>query len=242
MSFRRGQATAAFTLVELMIAIVVMGVMAAAIAPSLSEVLADSRQGAAAQDLVRLSRRARALALGTGMAHLLRFQEASSGNLGAIELYAGMNGRCLQTPWAAAFAATLAFPNPPDPGPAGRLRQLEVFDMAYYNPKGDGSHPTAADTGRQVLTLRATIDIDANDRPLVWICYQPNGDSYTMVVTPADPLQLLRQSTTGTAQVLSTRGSVLFTLARVVRSSGGVVPHGLDRKVIFPAGGTARSQ
>lgn len=232
MLFRRDQATAAFTLVELLIALIIMGIMAATIAPSLSEVLADNRQGAAAQDLVRLSRRARSLALGSGVAHLLRFQEASSNNLGAIELYAGMNGRCLQTPWATAFAATVAFPLPADPGAAGRLRAMEVFDMAYYNPTGDGSRPAAADSGRQVTTLRASVGADASDRPVIWICYQPNGDSYTMIVSPADPLQLLRQFS---------KASVLFTLARTVRTSS-VVPHGLDRKVIFPGGGTARAQ
>jgi prepilin-type N-terminal cleavage/methylation domain-containing protein len=245
MSSHRGQATAAFTLVELMIALVIMGVMAAAIAPSLSEVLADSREGAASQDLVRLSRRARAMALSTGMAHLLRFQEASKysdqtlNSLGSIELYAGMNGRCTQTPWTTAFAATLAFPSPADPGPAGRLRAIEIFEMAYYNVTGDGERPTAADTGRQVITLRATVGAGTDDKPIVWICYQPNGDSYTMVDSPADPLKLFRQSTLDEPQHV--RGSVVFTIRRAVRT-GSVVPHGTDRKVIFPAGGNARAQ
>jgi prepilin-type N-terminal cleavage/methylation domain-containing protein len=216
------QTRAAFSLIELLIALVIMGVMAAAIAPSLSEVLADNRQGTAAQDLVRLSRRARALAMGSGVAHLLRFQHATiNGNLGGVELFAGMNSRCAQTPWALA----LSLP-PADP----RLRAIEVFDMAPYNGwDGVGAAPTDADVGRQVITLRATLGASVNDTPVILLCYQPNGDSYA--TASGDPATLGKQSL-----------SILFTLARFVRTTSSTVPHGRDRQVMFPVGGTARAR
>jgi prepilin-type N-terminal cleavage/methylation domain-containing protein len=216
----RTKARSGFSLIELMITLVIMGVIAAAVAPSLSEVLADSREGAAAQDLVRLSRRARALAMGSGIAHMLRFQQASSNGLGAIELYAGMNNKCLQTPWATqAFVA-----------PAGsRLRPFEVFDMRDYNPTGAVNGPTVDDTGRQVIALQGTVGGNAVTE--IWICYQPNGDPYAMTASPVNPALFDRQTQ-----------SVLFTISRWVTPKLNRIPHGQDRQVIFPIGGTARSK
>lgn len=218
----RFQIRAGFTLVELLIALVIMGVMAAAIAPSLSEVLADSRQGAAAQDVVRLSRRARALAMGTGVAHMLRFQEASSNGLGAVELYAGMNNKCLQTPWD-----TVVFVAPA----TSLLRPLEVFDMAYYNPTDGLARPGVDDAKRQVIGLTARVGANANKVGVIWLCYQPNGDPFAMTASPLNPATFGRQT-----------ASVLFTISRWILIGGARVAHGQDRQVIFPIGGTARAR
>jgi prepilin-type N-terminal cleavage/methylation domain-containing protein len=72
------RASAGFTIIELLISLVIIGIISAAVAPSLSEVLSDNRQVAATQNIVRLARRARSLALASGLAHLLRYQAWSS--------------------------------------------------------------------------------------------------------------------------------------------------------------------
>jgi prepilin-type N-terminal cleavage/methylation domain-containing protein len=203
---------AGFSIVELLVSLVIIGIMSAAIAPSIGEVVADNRQAAASMDVVRLARKARALTLSTGNAYLLRYQAGQSG-LGVIDLFAGMNNKCLQTPWTQAFNA-----------PANsRLRAIETLDMAYYNPK-TGSPPTVDDTGRQVIAAVALVN--AVTVTQVQICYQPDGEVYTLV-PPATTLARQQQA--------------LPVLVRLVRSINGT-PHGQNREIVFPAGGTARAR
>jgi prepilin-type N-terminal cleavage/methylation domain-containing protein len=208
---------AGFSLIELLISLAVIGIMSAAIAPSIAEVVADNRQVSAAVDLVRLSRKARARTVATGNAHLLRYVVGQNG-LGWVDLYAGMNNKCVQTPWAQAFAA--ACPLPPAVG--SPLCPIETLDMRYYNPK-TGSDPTVDDTGRQVVW--ATALVNANPVTEVQICYQPDGEVYTAV----PPATLARQPATS---------PVLFRVLRAVNGN----PHGTTREIVFPAGGTARTR
>lgn len=204
-------ATAGFSLIELLISLTIIGIMSAAIAPSIGEMVADNRQASAAIDIVRLARKARALTISSGNAHLLRYQ-VGPGQLGMIELFAGMNNKCLQTPWAQAFNALAG----------SRLRALETIDMSFYNPK-TGSIPTVDDTGRQVIWATALVNATAVNQ--VQICYQPDGEVYTAV----PPATLARQQV------------ALPVLFRVFRSVNGV-SHGQIREIIFPAGGTARAR
>lgn len=203
---------AGFTLIELMIVIVIVGIMVMTVAPSLQQLLGDNRQSNAAADLVRIGRLARASAISTGAAHMLRFTESgpAGSNLGLIELYAGMNNKCQQTPWAQAIAA----------GP------VAVFDMTEWNPASGAAQPTAADTGRQVITLRAQTITNAGTptaRTALRVCFQPNGDVYT---TSAD----------AATQLVMQRDRVRFSIARTITG----VSYGRVRQVLFPAAGSAR--
>jgi len=176
---------AGLSLVELMIVLVVIGVMIMTVAPSLTQVLADNRQSSAAADMVRIAARARAAAVSSGVAHMLRFRETepAGSNLGLVELYAGMNNRCAQTPWDQVLP------------PAPMMTPVGVLDMTEYNP-GNGTQTTTTNGG-QVVTLRANDGIA--DRAELRICYQPNGAAFTAL---ADG-------------VLSPQANaVLFTLAR----------------------------
>ena len=165
--------SAAFSLVELMIALIIIGIMAMTVAPSLQQVL---------------GRRAPGAAIDTAAAHMLWFQESepAGSNLGRIALYAGMNSKCQQTPWAQAT------------GMAGQ--PLAVFDMTDFNPTNGTTQPRSNDAGRQVITLRATMAAARTD---LRICFQPNGDVYT---TAAD----------NTTQLITQRDRVLFAIARTI--------------------------
>ncbi len=204
------QARAGFSLMELMIALAVIGVMSAAIAPSLSEVLADNRQIAATHDVLRIARRARSLAISSGVAHLLRFQQDSSNGLGFLELFAGMNGKCTQTPWAQTFT----------PSSGSNQGRIEALNFAQYNPTGL-SAPSASDSGRQVIRLRAASGGSA--KSVVMICYQPNGE----IFSAADSPQLTLQP-----------AAILFTISRAIDG----IQHGQNRVVLFGPGSSARLQ
>jgi prepilin-type N-terminal cleavage/methylation domain-containing protein len=210
----RHRHSAGFSLIELMVVLVVMGLMAAAAAPSIGLIQADNRQVSATMDLVRFSRRARALTRSTGVAHLLRFQAASSNGLGQMGLFAGMTARCQQTPWNLAFTAPVNSP----------LLAFENFDMAFYNRTAPGVAPRDNDSGRHVIHLRAaqpptlTTDIAA-----LQLCYQPDGDSYFLASANAGAL--VRQIV-----------PLQFTISRLLNGAAS----GVDRIVVFPVGGNAR--
>lgn len=205
--------TEAFSMIELMLALVIIGIMAMTIAPSLQQVLGDNRQSTAAGDLVRIGRAARSAAIDSGAAHMLWFREAepAASNLGRLELYAGMNSKCQQTPWNQATAM------------AGQ--PLVVFDMTDYNPTNGSTQPRASDMGRQVITLRAvTINgANATARTDIRICFQPNGDVYTT-------------ATNGSTQFVMQRDRVRFSIARTI----GGQPYGRTRQVLFPTAGSMR--
>ena len=208
-----------FTTIELMIALVIIGVIAATIAPGLTEVLADNRQSSAAMDIVRLARKTRAQAITTGLAHLLRYRgetnRASAYGLGTMAVHVGMNSKCLQTPWAQSL-------NPPANSNQG---PTEIFHMVDYNPTNGVTAPRATDQGRHVIELIARIggatqDV-APEQTATFICYQPNGEIYTGAAADALAVQVQ---------------PLLIVVHRSVNAEG----RGQDRHVLFPVGGNAR--
>jgi prepilin-type N-terminal cleavage/methylation domain-containing protein len=207
---RQLRSEAGFTVMELMIALVIIGVMAMAIAPSLTGALSDNRQNAAMMDVVRLTRKARSLAMSSGVAHLVRFQSAGAGGLGTIELFEGMNNRCTQTPWATAFAAS------------SELGQgaLETLDMSYFNPTASGTTPRLTDTGRYVIRVFAEAGSPIATVSELQICYQPNGESYSRLASSSP---LVRQMSTAVLVIRRT----LDALTNM---------QGRDRQVMLPAG------
>src|SRR5882672_4231405 len=84
---RRHQA--GFTLLEMMIVVVTVGVLAAMGLPSIAARMRDRRANQAAHEISLLYRRARAMAMGRGGAVLVRFD--SSGQ-GSVELREALNG------------------------------------------------------------------------------------------------------------------------------------------------------
>jgi type II secretory pathway pseudopilin PulG len=195
-----------------MISVAVIGMMAAAVAPALSEMMADNRQSSAANTILRLGRRLRAEAIATGAPQLLRYVQASSNNLGVIEVYAGVGSSCERTPWAQAFAAV-----------DGDLRRpYDVLDMAGFNPGIAGATPRASDRGRHVIPVRAQLPVGTAVNGLQ-ICVQRNGETFALASPVAGALA-------------PQNGTALLSVLRSINT----VPRGVVRQIAFPAGGSPR--
>lgn len=212
----------AFTIIELMIVLAIMSVMVMTVAPSLASVLADHRQSSAAYEIVRFARRARAQAVSTGYAQMLRIHNAEDAEgrngLGTIRLYAGMNNKCTKTPWAATFSPTVA-----NFGPS------ELFDMTAYNTGDDPATMSIQDDGRPVIWFEVrigTADGTAHTGG-AQICYQPNGEIYRSHSSAA---------MTNASNLVVQNQAILLTVRRKVTD----VEHGTARQVLFPPNGNAR--
>jgi prepilin-type N-terminal cleavage/methylation domain-containing protein len=201
---------AGFSIVELLIVIVIVGIMAMTVAPSLSEILSGNRHANAAMDLIKFARATRSSAVSSGAAQLMRYVVAGSNNLGAIERYVGLTNRCLQSRWDIAMG-----------GDAGQgAKRALGFDMAAYNP---GYKPSADDKGQQIIkmTAKSLGNTPKDIATELWLCYQPDGQVYAMYDS-------------GNLQVQNI--DVEFTISRSIQGE----KHGVDRKVLFPSGGNAR--
>ena len=147
---------AGFTLIELMIAITIMGALVAMVAPGIGEFWADARAASATEDLVRLTRHMRARTQETGLAHMLVFNGTGneSGGLRIVRVYEGMNNHCRQTPWQQTITGT----------DANGHAAIEVLNMASgnYNPIAS-NQPTVDDRDRNVITLRVANSASAPD-------------------------------------------------------------------------------
>ena len=97
------RAQAGFSILELMVVIVLIGIMATMMAPAVTDALADRNTNQAAIDMVRLVRRARAETIGYGRAHVLSFVNDSG--VGTALLFRGVTTNCNQNNWDAILAA-----------------------------------------------------------------------------------------------------------------------------------------
>lgn len=97
MGFHRGIAggRAGYTLVELMMIVVIVGISVTAFAPGFSRAMADRRVSLAARELIRVGRRARSDTFGYLRAHLLWITP----NAGRVQLLRGRSNSCLLTVW-----------------------------------------------------------------------------------------------------------------------------------------------
>lgn len=89
--------SAGFTLLELMVVVIMIGVLVVLAVPSLARAMRDRRTNQAAHEVAMLFRQARARAMGRGTAVLVRFGATA----GAVEVREAQNvdaGNCLSLP------------------------------------------------------------------------------------------------------------------------------------------------
>lgn len=86
-----------FTLIELMFVVLLIGVMAALIAPGLSQGRREAEIANFATGMVRLGSRARAQAQASGLAHALVLN--ANGTAATFQLFRGTSPRCNSVPW-----------------------------------------------------------------------------------------------------------------------------------------------
>jgi type II secretory pathway pseudopilin PulG len=220
---KRSRSIEGYTLVEMSVVVLIMGAMAAMIAPGLGEFMADARASGAAEEIIRLNRVIRARVNQTGLAHLLMFEAtndlAGRNGLGRIRVWEGMNNHCNQTPWMQTINGAAAQGHTPVDG-------LDMGDSTY-NLSTTSSPPTASDTGRQVIRIQAS----TNPR-LAVLCFEPGGNTLVATINGASAAI----GFTFTAQ----SAPETLTVIRATSRSGTMEERGVNRQVIFPPGGNGR--
>jgi type IV fimbrial biogenesis protein FimT len=107
---RRARSSLGFTLIELMVVVVIIGILASLGVPTIVERLRERRANQAAQEIALLYRNARLRALGQGFAVLVSYNAATGFEVHEAMPFGGVTGGCnLQMPlscttntWAAA--------------------------------------------------------------------------------------------------------------------------------------------
>jgi prepilin-type N-terminal cleavage/methylation domain-containing protein len=221
---KRSRSIEGYTLVEMSVVVLIMGVMAAMIAPGLGEFMADARASGATEELIRLNRVIRARVNQTGLAHLMLLDATNtaggSNGLGRIRVWEGMNNHCNQTPWMQTINGFPAQGHAPVDG-------VDMGDSAYNLPTSSGP-PTASDTGRQVIRIQALPNLTQ-----AVLCFEPGGKTFVATAAagtaPAIGFTFTQQTT-----------AVTFSVIRAISRGGAIEQRGVNRDVIFPPGGNGR--
>lgn len=220
---KRSRSIEGYTLVEMSVVVLIMGAMAAMIAPGLGEMMADARAARAAEQLIRLNRVIRARVNQTGLAHLMLFaatnDEAGRNGLGQVRVWEGMNNHCNQTPWMQTINGDPRLGHIP-------IDSLDMGDSAY-NQSTSSSYPTATDTRRQVIRIQAS-----TNRELAVLCFEPGGRTFVATIDGTSAAI----GFTFTPQT----AAETFSVIRAISRDGTMEQHGVNRDVIFPAGGNGR--
>lgn len=220
---KRSRSIEGYTLLEMSVVVLIMGAMAAMIAPGLGEFIADSRASGASEELVRLNRVIRARVNQTGLAHLMVFQAsddaAGSNGLGRIRVWEGMNNHCNQTPWLQTINGSADEGHVP-------VDSLDMGNSAYNLSTG-GSPPSATDTGRQIVRIQAS-----TNAKFAALCFEPGGRTFvgaSAADSPAIGYTFVPQTAAET-----------FTVIRQYSRGGTMEDRGVRREVVFPPGGNGR--
>jgi type II secretion system protein H len=158
----RSVGSAGFTLLELMVVVIMIGVLVVLAIPSIATVMRDRRTSQAAHEVALLFRQARARAMGRGTAVLVRFGATT----GAVEVREAQNvdaGNCLSLPatscltttWDTGNAQNRLLGSPFDPSTNTLYSNVELHYL-----QSNGTESTAADTcftplGRPYVRLAA---------------------------------------------------------------------------------------
>jgi prepilin-type N-terminal cleavage/methylation domain-containing protein len=214
-----------FTLVELAIAVVIIGVMAAALLPGMTSTVADNRASNAAVDVIRLARRARSEANVTGLAHVLAYDAnpMSGETLGRFRLFrSSASSDGTRQPGYNCNTAAWDFT---DFVNGGAL--IDAVNMATFNITKPGSGTPALVSSHLIQLLSVNEDDTLATEQDVRICYQPDGQT---LVRDGDASPF--------ANAVNSRSDLLFNVTHVNRSTSAQL--GVPRRIVFTFGGNAR--
>jgi type IV fimbrial biogenesis protein FimT len=136
-----------FTLLELMVVVIMVGVLAVLAVPAMSTQMRDRRTNQAAHEVAVLIRQARARAMGRGTAVLIRYDTATQGKLEMREAQNVDAGRCLSLPATSCLTTDWDAASPQN-------RLVTSFDPttlgAYANVQVNFLKPDGSDGGGAV--------------------------------------------------------------------------------------------
>ncbi len=171
-----------FTLVELMVVVIIIGILAAIAVPQIAARMKDRRAATTAQEIALLYRNARLRAMGRGYSVLVRYTTAGGFvvldalPLGGENCQVQLPPSCGTTLWAA----------------AGATRQVQSF-----NPGATGTMANYAG-----VALTVNLQPGNTAAAVLETCYSPRGKVYsrTVAANPFTPM-------TGVVDVNVTRGT-----------------------------------
>lgn len=224
---------AGFTLIELMVVVIIIGILFSYAVPGITRTMADRRAATVVSEIVRIGNRARSAAMSGKPAHLVSIQTGGNA-LGAgqavVALLRGNTSSCTTQNWAAALAQC-----PPPPG--GRALGVRELCPEFLNL----STPEWFRGGFELRVRLIPQASDSNLVPLlqgagnntVSICYERNGATFWSVNAVAANMPF---SNLNAADALG--GGFLFAVGTFNTSMAQVTS--VPRVLSFPLGSAPR--
>lgn len=214
-----------YTILEMMLTIVIVGILAALVLPYVSGGARERRKVRATHDVIRIFHRARSRAIESGAAHLIRYSTTANSNKGALYVIRGTTNRCSSSTFAAPVATQC-----PSSTTTGNVNLLcgDWWVPTEYEITGSSYTIQLRHTTGQTDPSTASSLGDPD------ICFDGTGIMYWRIGTSGFFSDNPTMPTTGGATV--TDGAFTFSVRTLVSSNDvGVV-----RRIVVPLGAEAR--